>query len=303
MIEKFLTYLSHEVYASPHTVAAYGSDLRQLSQWLLTDDHAPDTEADFTSVTLSDLRAWLAHMGRQGLSPRSLRRKALAVSAFFKYMQKRELIGQNPAADLILPKLPRPLPSLVKEEEIEPIISDSAFRTEVWTEYRDKLIIELLYSTGMRRSELLGLCDMDIRLNEGEIKIFGKGRKVRIVPIHPKLSERICRYMQLRDAQCPDTDIEAHGFFLRTNKGRPMNNTALSRIVKIELGLTCAAKKTPHVLRHSFATALLRDGAEINSVKELLGHSSLSTTQIYTHLSFSELQHNYKLAHPRASKK
>lgn len=303
MIDRFLTYLSHEMFASDCTTAAYGSDLRQLSAWLTGTNRRADEEADFGSVTLADLRAWLAHLGQKGLSARTLRRKALSVRAFFRYLQQIGVVKTNPSADLVLPKLSRPLPALIKEEELEPLLSREAFNTDNWTEYRDKLIIEMLYSTGLRRSELLGLEDRDIRLSDREIKVFGKGRKVRIVPLAPLLCERIKKYQALRDAQWPTEELSDPGHFLLSNRGRPMNNNTLSRIVKIELGATSAGKKTPHVLRHTFATALLRDGAEINSVKELLGHSSLSTTQIYTHLSFSELQNNYKLAHPRVAKK
>lgn len=191
------------------------------------------------------------------------------------------------------------LPHFVSENDMEQIVGPDAFDTDDVEEYRDKLIIDILYSTGIRRSELLGLRDCDISLNSYEIKVNGKRRKQRIIPIPEQLASRIKKYMALRDASTGT----CHDAFLLSRRGLPLNNAALSRIVKIELAATGTERKTPHVLRHSFATALLRDGAEINSVKELLGHSSLSTTQIYTHLSFSELQHNYKLAHPRATKK
>lgn len=302
MIDRFVAYLKHEVNASECTVAAYGSDLSQLNAWLTGRETAgTGAEADFSSVTLADLRAWLAQLGAQGLSARSLRRKAQAARSFFRFLLREGVVSRNPASDLILPKLPKPLPSLLKEEELEPIVCDRAFQTDDWAEYRDRLIIDFLYSTGLRRSELLRLRDSDISFDRSEVKVFGKGRKERIVPLAPQLCERIRRYQKLRDDRWQDAKIPEPGIFLYTDKGHPMNNSALSRIVKVELNDT-TGKKTPHVLRHTFATALLRDGAEINSVKELLGHASLATTQIYTHLSFSELQHNYKLAHPRAAK-
>ncbi|MCM1319535.1 MAG: tyrosine-type recombinase/integrase [Muribaculaceae bacterium] len=298
MIDRFVKYLRHELNASECTIAAYTGDLKQLTQWLTGD--ASDSDADFKSVTLNDLRAWLAHLGNSGLAPRSMRRKALAVRSFFRYLLREGVISRNPAADLLLPKLPRPLPALIKEEELETIVSETAFDTDDWVEYRNHLIIDFLYSTGLRRSELLRLEDADISFDRSEVKVLGKGRKTRIVPLAPQLCARIRRYQQLRDTRFENEQPAGAGKFLLTEQGRKMNNTALSGIVKVELSST-TGRKTPHNLRHTFATALLRDGAEINSVKELLGHASLATTQIYTHLSFSELQHNYKQAHPRAT--
>ncbi|MCM1005461.1 MAG: tyrosine-type recombinase/integrase [Prevotella sp.] len=302
MIGKFLAYLTLEVNASKCTVSAYGTDLRQLSQWLRGENVKNTEEADFTSVTLSDLRAWLAHLGLQGLSARTMRRKALSVRTFYRFLLREGVVSHSPASDLTLPKLGKPLPALIKEDELEKIVSDEAFATDDWQACRDSLIIDILYSTGLRRSELVALKDRDLDFARCEMRVLGKRRKERIVPLAPQLIERMKHYLRLRKEQWPEPVAGANGAFLLTNQGLPMNNTALWRIVKVELSST-TGKKTPHTLRHTFATSLLRDGAEINSVKELLGHSSLATTQIYTHLSFSELQHNYKLAHPRATKK
>ncbi|MBP3299392.1 MAG: tyrosine-type recombinase/integrase [Muribaculaceae bacterium] len=295
MIDSFLTYLRNEVTYSPHTVYAYGCDLRQFAVWLTGG--APE-RFDAASVTVQDIRAWLGQLARKGLTPRSLRRKLLTLRSFWHWMRKTGYAAHNPAADVELPKLGRPLPHFVRETELESITAESEFETADWEEYRDVLIIDMLYSTGIRRSELLSLNDADIQLDAGEIKVIGKGNKERLIPIPTQLCRRIARYRELRYA--------AHGAgapkFLLSHKGRPLNNDALSRIVKVKLASSTAERKTPHVLRHSCATALLRDGAEINSVKELLGHNSLATTQIYTHLSFSELKKNYKSAHPRAKK-
>lgn len=288
-----------EAGASECTVRAYGSDLCSLCRYLGTDEAGLDAP----SVTGRDLRAWLGDMGRRGMAPRTLRRRALAARAFFHYLQKRGLVAANPARDIILPRLPRPLPKLVKEEEIEALTAPEVFDTEDWRALRDALVIDMLYSTGLRRTELLALEDADVRTAEGVLLVRrGKGGKERRVPLAPQLCERIERYRRARDARFAGAPDVPGSPLLRGERGGALNNKALSSIVKVELSSTTAQRRTPHTLRHTFATALLRGGAEINSVKQLLGHASLATTQIYTHLSFSELQHNYQLAHPRAKK-
>lgn len=295
VIDAFLEYMRCEKGASACTVRAYGSDLRALCDFL-----SPDARLHPTLVTLADLRAWLGDMGRRGLAPRTLRRRALAARAFFHYLLVRGIITTSPAQDIILPRLPRPLPKLIKEEEIEAITAPEAFETDSWTALRDALIMDMLYSTGLRRSELLALTDDDVRVGEGVLLVaHGKGGKSRRIPLAPQLCRRIQLYRAARDAEFPAPEDNA---FLRGQRGRALNNKALSNIIKVQLSSTSAPRKTAHALRHTFATAMLRGGADLNSVKMLLGHASLATTQIYTHLSFSELQHNYQLAHPRAKK-
>lgn len=182
---------------------------------------------------------------------------------------------------------------------MEKILLPEEFETDDFSTFRDKLIIEILYTTGIRRSELLSLRRSDVDLSKGEMKITGKRNKQRLIPLLPSVCEHIRKYLSLSETLSPAPTTDA---FMLSETGLPLNNQALSRIVKVQLASSSTSRKTPHVLRHSFATAMLRHDARLDSVKELLGHSSLATTQIYTHLSFSELQHNYQLAHPRASK-
>lgn len=297
MIDRFLTYIRGELNYSAHTVHAYELDLNLLANFLTG---GKPEEFDPASVTLSDLRAWIAEQGERGLSPRTLRRRTLAARSFFHYLRKAGLIKKNPAADISLPHLPRPLPVFVREQEIERVVAPEAFDTEEFQPFRDSLVIELLYCTGMRRAELMNLADSDLDLQKGEVKILGKRNKQRLVPMAPELCEHIGKYLRLRSLEFPDFDFPK---LLVDNRGLPMNIQGLSSIVKVQLASCTVSKKTPHVLRHTFATAMLRSGARLDSVKELLGHESLATTQIYTHLSFSELQQNYNLAHPRATKK
>lgn len=296
MLQRFLSYLGCELNYSAHTLRAYSSDLDMLADFVTG---GKPHEFEPSSVTLNDLRAWISEQAARGLSARTLRRRTLAARTFFHFLRKNSLISHNPAADLPLPRLPQPLPTFVAEQEMEHVLSAELFETDDFSEFRDLLIVDLLYSTGMRRAELLSLTEPDVDTRKGEVKITGKRRKQRIVPLAPQLCERIEKYRRLRSERFELADASV---FLLDDSGRPVNNSALSRIVKEKLLSTSTSRKTPHVLRHSFATAMLRNNARLDSVKELLGHSSIATTQIYTHLSFSELQNNYQLAHPRASK-
>lgn len=295
LFRRFRDHLAHEQNLSPLTVTAYLTDCRQLVSFLTGGDAG---QFDAASVTRNDIRAWIASPELAADTASSRRRKLLSVKALFRWLRRSGAVAANPAADIPLPKIAKPLPVFVKETEIERITSDAEFDTDDFTEFRDALVVDILYSTGIRCAELRELRDSDISFSRGEMKVTGKGHKERVVPLAPQLMERMRKYLRLRAGVAESAEA-----FITGENGCKMNNSSLSRIVRIRLETSSASRKSPHVLRHTFATAMLRHGAEINSVKELLGHASLAATQIYTHLTLAELRENYGAAHPRARKK
>lgn len=295
--EAFLKYIRYELNLSACTVLSYKNDLRQLSNYLTGDGKE---EFDAASVTSGDIRAWIAYLSRKGLSSRSIRRKIQAVRAFYKYLILTGEVTENPAADVELAKIRKPLPVFVREENINELI-DEEIDTGDFEEVRDKLMIMMLYETGIRRAELIGLKDKDVDDAKGELKVLGKRNKERIVPFGHELSGWISKYRQVRANQVGTALTES--FFVRET-GEPLYPMLVHRIVHRELTQAGgSSRQSPHVLRHTFASAMLNGGADLNSVKELLGHESLAATQVYTHITFRELKSNYEHAHPRALKK
>lgn len=297
MIEEFLKYLRCELCKSENTIAAYRSDLMAWREFQTRGDIATFTPQ---SYSIAQLRAWVTHIAANGASPRTVRRKVGALRSFYNYLMRCHGCNENPANDLTLAKLPRELPVYVQPaqtaEMIDAPIDDSDFE-----QVRNHLIIDMLYTTGMRCSELLELRDAAVDTARGELKVIGKRNKERIIPFGPELNRSITTYRELRK-QCSGTD--APQFFVRSD-GRKLYRKLIYNVVHqamLSEGVH-AARLSPHVLRHSFATDMLNEGAQLNSVQQLLGHSSLATTQIYTHITYRELQHNYQLAHPRAQKK
>lgn len=301
--DHYTSYLRFELNRSEATVTVYLADLLRFADWMETQ-----TGTDFRpeKVEQSHIRAWLAERATENCSPRSLRRFASSLAAYFRYLQRMGTLDENPTKALRLPKIPKHLPTPVKEDEmerlldaenVEPLHAESSI--ERFRRLRDALVIELLYATGMRRAELLSLNDTDISPALGRLQVTGKRGKQRIIPLAPELLERIDAYRQARDVCFGTSDA----CLLRGNRGGRLNLNALANIVKVELSATHAARKSPHTLRHTFATAMLDGGADLRTLKELLGHSSLSATQIYTHLSVEELKKNYNRAHPKAHKK
>lgn len=300
LIEDFITYLRCERQLSAHTVVSYNGDLRQWADFA-TGGHPDDLHP--MDVTTSDLRQWIAHLSASGIGARSIKRKAAALSTFFRYLMKHHGLKSNPVADLTLARPNKALPSVIPTDQALQIL-DEEVDPDDFRQVRDHLIVDMLYQTGIRASELTTLLDANVNVGGGTVKVLGKRDKERIIPIGLSLCQQIEAYRTLRDCgQKPKHFSQSPCFFVKSN-GQPIQYKTVLRVVHAALdGRVSSPKRSPHVLRHTFATDMLNDGADLNTVKELLGHQSLETTQIYTHISFSELQHNYELAHPRALKK
>lgn len=310
LIEQFLDYLRLELNYSKLTVDAYRADLKA---WVRFSTGDKPQELNPMDVTTPDLRLWIASLAREGCSARTIRRKASALRAFFRFLMRRHGLASNPASGLTLAKIPKDLPVYIRPEDTARILDTPADTTGAgdsaadFAEVRDRLIVDILYSTGIRCSELVGLLDVDADTAKGELKVLGKRNKERIIPIGPELQQSIDTYRRLRDAS-PATSIspsDREAPLMVRDNGLPIYRRMVYTVVHRALseGNVHAARLSPHVLRHSFATDMLNAGAPISSVQQLLGHASLASTQIYTHVTYSELKHNYQLAHPRALKK
>lgn len=294
MIREFLKYLSLELNRSRLTVQAYETDLRGFNEFMIKSG-VPVRDTGFfvpSAITTADIREWMAALSEEGKTAASIRRKIQTLRAFFKFLIKRGELKGNPATAIALPKISRRLPSIATHDDIETTIESADSLQEI-------LIFEMLYGCGLRRSELLAINDADINPFSKELKILGKGNKHRIIPLPDALLERIRQWKEERDAIYPDLEDPKPLFV--TKRGR-MSVSKLYSLVKKGLANSGADKKSPHTMRHSFATQLLNSGADINSVKGLLGHSSLGATEIYTHIAFAEINKDWKKAHPRAKK-
>ena len=295
MIREFTRHLSLELNRSRLTVQAYEADLRGFNDFMNRSGVATDDTGFFvaSAITTADVREWMAWLSEQKVSSTSIRRKVQTLRAYFKFMLKRGEISRNPAATVSLPRTHRKLPTIATHADIEKSLENASTQ-------QDTLILEMLYGCGLRRSELLDISDDDINLYSKELKILGKGNKHRIIPLPSSLLEKIQEWQRERDRIYPE--LERPKPLFATKRGR-MSQSTLYLIVKKSLRGSSADKKSPHTLRHSFATQLLNSGADLESVKGLLGHSSLGATQIYTHLAYSELNKEWKKAHPRGKGK
>lgn len=293
MIQKFLSFLTHEKRYSMHTITAYEDDLNHFHSFLKLTFEIDD----FHEVRHSHLRSWVVELIEAGISPRSVNRKIACLKSFFKFLCARQQMEKNPASRLKPLKTEKKLPSFVKENEMILLLDQVKF-PENFFGARDKLIIELFYATGIRLAELIALKSADINFFDGSIKVLGKRNKERIIPVHDSLVSTIRNYQSLLQDMWGTID---HSYLLVTDKGEPLYPMMVYRTIKNYLGaVTTLSKKSPHVLRHTFATHLLNKGADLNAVKDLLGHTSLAATQVYTHNSLEKLKSVFDQAHPKA---
>lgn len=291
--ESFLNYLGAEKRYSPHTIISYGNDLDGFFSFLKSVGHS----GDLLQVTSQDIRAWIVEMMNNGYSSVSVHRKISCLRGFYRHLQKNGLADKNPVERVVLPRRKKRLPEFVSEESLENLLDNYEFGND-FRGIRNRTLIEMLYTTGMRRAELTGLRCEDVDLYGRTVKVTGKRNKQRIIPLLESFAARLSYYLKMRETEFGGKCEE---YLFVTGSGNKMYDKYVYNIVKSYLALvTTIEKKSPHVLRHTFATHMLNRGADLNSIKEFLGHANLSATQVYTHNTFEKLKEVYKRAHPRA---
>ena len=294
LIDSFLDYLRYERNYSEYTINAYFKDLQQFEDFVKEKKEGIFVPEE---VDTDIVRNWIISLLDNKISPVSVNRKLSSLKSFFKFLMKQGFVSVNPLRFVTGPKTKKPLPTFVKEKDMEELLDGDGF-DEDFEGVRDRLVLEMLYDTGVRRSELVGLQDTDIDYDAMLSRVTGKRNKQRLIPFAERLKNLMLAYTEVRNRE---VDAGCGWFFVRKN-GEQLSTGILYTIVKKRLSdIPTLAKCSPHVLRHSFATSMLNNGAELNAVKELLGHSSLASTSIYTHTTFEELKKVYH-AHPRAQK-
>ena len=292
LIDSFLEYLRLERNYSERTIVSYETDLREFEEYF----QEVDAGLDFKKIDADIVRRWMVHLMDEGRAATSVNRKLSTLRSFYRFLLRRKEVVINPMLKVVGPKKKKPLPFFVREKDMDRLLDESLFE-EGFEGCRDRLILEMFYATGMRLSELIGLNDADVDLSARLIKVTGKRNKQRLIPFGDEMEEDLLIYIKVRNEALPEG---TKAFFVRKN-GMRMYPLQVYRLVRKSLSKVVTLKKrSPHVLRHTFATAMLNGKAEMRAVKELLGHESLVTTEVYTHTTFEELKKVYELAHPRA---
>ena len=294
-IKMFTEYLRLERRSSEHTVKSYETDLVQFRDFICGNSNSIPVGEYFTD---KNVRMWMMNLKESGISSRSINRKLSSLKAFANYLKKVGKMERNPMAKISSQKTSKRLPEFVAENDMNKMTTND-FYPEGFAGKRDEFMVELFYATGMRLSELINLKHLDFLPAERQVKVFGKRSKERICPLNDYIINRYNEYLELKKEQ--GFDVSSQAWLLVTDRGGKLYDKFVYRKITHYLGeVTSIDKKSPHVLRHTFATQMLNNGADLNSIKELLGHASLSATQVYTHNTFEKLKTVYKQAHPRA---
>jgi integrase/recombinase XerC len=288
----FLKYLQFEKRFSVNTIKSYKVDLSQFTDFVMADGEAQIHQANDKII-----RAWIVSLMEKELSAVSVNRKISTLKSYFKFLQREGYVSANPMDKISSPKVSKKIPLFIEEKQINNLIDDYSFGDD-FLGVRNKTIIEMFYNTGMRLAELINLRNKSVDLYNNTVKVLGKRNKERIIPFNSSFAKSLKDFFQLRDKEFNNL---AHDYFFVTDKGNKLYEKFVYRVVNKYLSLvTTIEKKSPHILRHTFATHLLNRGADLNAIKELLGHANLSATQVYTHNTFKKLKTIYKQAHPRA---
>lgn len=298
-IQSFVDYLRYERNLSERTIKGYSAGLEAFERFF----KRLDAELCWENLDEDVIRDWMMAMMEEGNRTGSICCRLSSVRAFYKFLLKRGLVDRNPAHLVVAPKREKNLPIFVREDQMDRLLDGSYF-PEDFVGVRDRLILLVFYSTGMRLSELTGLTLDDVDCKQSQVRVTGKRNKQRVIPFGTEMMSSIHSYLPMRHAMLMEKGIVSNWFFVSEKTGGRMSDSKVRQIVQAYLGqVTTLRKKSPHVLRHSFATSMLNHRADLQSVKELLGHERLSTTEIYTHTTFEELKDMYNQAHPRAPKK